>query len=494
MSSWGWDVNDDVAVLQKRHKQLEKQIKNAPDSAKHKVNKDQIDREINDKKLEYAQKQFDLEQMKLQWKAARDKFQYHLQQQKEEAKIKEKHYGHMNRAKTTLHSKLGGTKYRNPGEKRIQMENEIRQHRLDLQIGDHSNNEEKLLIRTIDEKKHELQLIQAYIENNGVKYQKDYEVTAKEFKGALDAFKQKVKKTDDASKERENLKKETEQLNEEKNEISEGIKELATQKQDTQKAYQQKVKDYEKNRREHSDITVAMAMKKNRRQKERETKEVKKKHEQHKAAEEVKKMKKREEELERQKATEGKRQKAIEAYNNMQKKLKAKNTSFAVARPTSGGAKKVATTSTRVDPHAVEKEICRSLIVLCESMVPTGRSKKKKKVRLVYRADSFVKFNQVGVKIPKYAKQLGDTIKALNKRIESYDEEIVEEVPAKEEASKEESSKEEVSKDEASKEEASKDEASKEVSTETEETEKTAEEEPETQKEEETTEPAENQI
>lgn len=473
MASWGWDVNDDMAVLQKRLKQLEKQTKNAPDAAKHKANKDKIEKQINEKKLEYAQKQFDLEQIKLLLKDARDKFQYHLQQQKDEAKIKEKHFGQLNKAKTTLNQKLGGTKITNPEEKKRQVIEEIRQFRLDLQIGHHTNNEEKMIIRTIEMKKQELEVIQAYIDNNGVQHQKEYDATYKEFSGVMATFKEKVKKTDDASKEREVLKKETERVNDEKNEISEEIKDLATQKQELQKAYQQKVKDYEKNRREHADITVAIAMKKNRRQKEKETKEVRKKQEQQKHAEEVKKMKEREEELERQKATEAKRQKAIEAYNNMQKKLKAKNTSLAVARPASGGAKKAATSSSRVDPHAAEKEICRSLIVLCESMVPTGKKgKKKKKVRLVYRADSFVKFNQVGVKIPKYAKQLGDTIKALNKRIESYDEEPVEEVPAEKEASKEEVSTEKES---------------------TEETETPAEEEADKQTEE-TAEPAENQI
>jgi len=435
MSSWSWDVNDDEKVLKKRHAELEKQIKNAPDATKHKVKKDNIDRQINEKKLEYAQKQFDLEQMKLQLKAARDKFQYHLQQQKEEAKVKDKHFQHLSSAKSTLNSKFSGSKIRDPDKQKKQVEDDIRDLHSELQFGDHRTNGEKMIIRTIEMKKQELEIIQGYIDNNVGQYQKEYEATAKNFSGVMATWKEKVKKTDDASKEREILKKETERVNEEKNEISEEIKELATSKQGTQKEYQKSVKGYEKNRRELGDITVAIAMKKNRRMKERvnerESKDIRKKQEQHKAAEEVKAEKKREEEMERQKATDVKRAKAIEAYNNMQKKLKAKNTSVVASRPSYGGAKKQAVSSNRVDPHAAEKEICRSLIVLCESMAPTGRKgKKKKKVRLVYRADSFVKFNQVGVKIPKYAKNLEGTIKALQDRIASYDEEPVPEEPA----------------------------------------------------------------
>lgn len=156
----------------------------------------------------------------------------------------------------------------------------------------------------------------------------------------------------------------------------------------------------------------------------------KKKQEQQKAFREEKEMKKQEEENKRKEATEVKRQKAIDAYNNMQKKLKARNvTSVVSSRPVvvSGGAKKAAVTSSNSrasDPHAADKEMCRSLIVLCDSMVPSRKGKKKKKVRLVYRADSFVKFNHVGVKIPKYAKDLPATITALNSRIASYDEEV----------------------------------------------------------------------
>ena len=43
-----------------------------------------------------------------------------------------------------------------------------------------------------------------------------------------------------------------------------------------------------------------------------------------------------------------------------------KVTSVVSAKP-SGGAKKAAVASSRSDPHAADKEMCRSLIVLCES-------------------------------------------------------------------------------------------------------------------------------
>jgi len=440
MASWDWDSNDDEKVLAKRHKELEKLIKNAPDAGKHKAKKDAIDRQINEKKLEYAQKQFDLEQMKLQLKAARDKFQYHLAQQKEEAKIKEKHFQHLSSAKSTLQSKFSGSKITDPEARKRQVEDDIRNLYTELQIGDHRTNGEKMIIRTIEMKKQELEVIQGYIDNNVGQYQKQYEETAKEFSGVMQTWKEKVKKTDDAGKEREILKKETERVNEEKNEISDEIKDLAKEKNDMQREFRKLLETYEKNRREHADITVAISMKKNQSRKERESKDIRKKQEQQKAAEEVKRQKLREEELERQKATERKRQKAIAAYNAMQKKLKIKGPTVS-SKPTGGAKKDPTLTTTKNDPHAAEKEICRSLIVLCESMVPMRKGKKKKKQRLVYRADSFVKFNQVGVKIPKYAKQISGTIEALKDRIKAYDEEPA---PVKEEATEaEEEPKEE---------------------------------------------------
>lgn len=450
MSSWDW-VNADASVQKKRHDELAKLIKNHPDPSQHRAKKDVIEKKINEKKLEYAQKQFHLEQMKIELKDARDKFQHHLGEQKQVAATKDIHYKELSGAKTQLNEKFSGRKITNPEGQKKEVENEIRALHIELQTGDHRTNGETKIIRTIEEKKQELELIKGYIANNVGQFQKEYESTAKKFSGVMQTWKEKVKNTDEAQKDRESIKKRLETLNEEKSLISEEIKEFASQKQEMRVAYQKSVKDYEKNRREHADITVAIATNKNRKVRERENKvttmDHKKKQEQQKAFREEKEMKKQEEENKRKEATEVKRQKAIDAYNNMQKKLKARNVTSVVSRPVvvSGGAKKAAVPSSNSrasDPHAADKEMCRSLIVLCDSMVPSRKGKKKKKVRLVYRADSFVKFNHVGVKIPKYAKDLPATITALNSRIASYDEEVptkeVEVVVEEEETPKEE--------------------------------------------------------
>jgi len=443
MASWDWDVTGDMKDLTKRQVQLAKLVKNAPDAAKNKVNRQNIDKQINEKKLEYAQKQFDLEQMKLRLKAARDKFRHHLEEQKREAQVKEEHYKNLSSAKSTLNEKFSGRKIRDPKAQKAEVEKEIRMLQTELKTGDHRTNGETKIIRTIEEKRQELEIIKEYIDNNVVEFQQVYETTAKEFSGVMQTWKEKVKKTDDAQKDREKLKKEHDQVNEDKNLISEGIKELATEKQQLRETFQKSVKAYEKNRREHADITVAIAMNKNKSkyesQREKDNKDHKQKQMKQQAVAEIKKKEKEEMEQRRMEATEMKRKKAIEAYNNMQKKLKARNVTSVVSARPSGGAKKVAVASNRSDPHASDKEMCRGLIVLCESMVPSRKGKKKKKTRLVYRADSFVKFNQVGVKIPKYGKDLPETIKALNSRIVSYDEEVpTEEAPMKEETQKEE--------------------------------------------------------
>merc|ERR1712073_125136 len=140
------------------------------------------------------------------------------------------------------------------------------------------------------------------------------------------------------------------------------------------------------------------------------------------------------EKAEKERLIQEKRQKAVEAYNRMQAKLKE-----SAIKPSADFS--TASTTTQVmknDPFQVKKDVCRSLIVLCESMRPPARKNKRKKKnsRLVYRADSFAKFNQVGIKIPKYSKQLDETIEALRNKILSYDKKATDE-PAKVEETEE---------------------------------------------------------
>jgi hypothetical protein len=52
MAAWDWDVTSDLKDLTKRHAQLEKLVKNAPDAAKNKAKRQNLDRQINEKKLE----------------------------------------------------------------------------------------------------------------------------------------------------------------------------------------------------------------------------------------------------------------------------------------------------------------------------------------------------------------------------------------------------------------------------------------------------------
>jgi len=293
MASWDWDVTGDMKDLTKRQVQLAKLVKNAPDAAKNKVNRQNIDKQINEKKLEYAQKQFDLEQMKLRLKAARDKFRHHLEEQKREAQVKEEHYKNLSSAKSTLNEKFSGRKIRDPKAQKTEVEKEIRMLQTELKTGDHRTNGETKIIRTIEEKRQELEIIKEYIDNNVVEFQQVYETTAKEFSGVMQTWKEKVKKTDDAQKDREKLKKEHDQVNEDKNLISEGIKELATEKQQLRETFQKSVKAYEKNRREHADITVAIAMNKNKSkyesQREKDNKDHKQKQMKQQAVAEIKK-------------------------------------------------------------------------------------------------------------------------------------------------------------------------------------------------------------
>lgn len=400
-----------------------------------KPKKQNLERQINDKKLASAQKQFDLENKKNELKQARERFQQVLGVQQKAQELLKAHKDKKDAAKTDLNVKFSGRKIRDPAVRRREVEAEIRELRLELQTGSQNQRGETRLIRQIKALELELENIKKYIENNVQDVFNTFEEHAEKFNEVFKDFSQKRQRTDNASADRKRLKEETDAIDKEKQEISKEIIELAQNKKDLQSEYQRQCRKYEDAVKEATALHQLITHKENRTKQNKNKsaiqKRVAKEAEKRQQEEEQKKAAEEKILAEKRAVSDRKRQKAIEAYNAMQQKLKSRTVTTSAARSVSGSAKKAALVK---DPHAAEKDLCRNLIVLCESMVPPARKKKKKNVRLVYRADSFAKFNQVGVKIPKYSKQLAETIKALEQRIVDYDAEPeAEEVTEKEE-------------------------------------------------------------
>jgi len=419
-----WNSTWNVKDLKSHRSKLQKETKKAPDEKAHKATKQQLERQINDRKLASAQKQFELESKKNELKQARERFQEVLGVQQDAQKVLKEHKEHKDKAKSQLSEKFSGRKIRDPTVRRREVIQEIRDLRLELQTGNQNQRGETRLIRLIKEREAELEKIKVYIENNVQAVFNTYEEHAKNFNEVFQDFSEKRQKTDDASSDRKRLKLETDRITEEKKAISDEIIELAKKKKELQSKFQRDCRRYEDAMKELTALHQLITHKENQtthaRNNAAHQKKVAKEAEDRQRKEQEIRAKEEEKLAEKKALSAKKRQKAIEAYNAMQAKLKARTVSTTV-QSVSGSAKSPATVVS--DPHAAEKDLCRNLIVLCESMVPPARKKKKKNVRLVYRADSFAKFNQVGVKIPKYSKQLAETITALKQRIVDYDAE-----------------------------------------------------------------------
>jgi len=164
--------------------------------------------------------------------------------------------------------------------------------------------------------------------------------------------------------------------------------------------------------------------------------------EEKRAVEEAKKQARRDE-------MEARKQAAIEAH----KRAKAQYGGSTGPGPGhwgfSSGTKRAATVSSEeVEPvvagrFAEEKQICRQLVTLCQSLKPAenaqGGGKKKKRRRknkkVTFTTHQFTHFSQIGVSPPAKTNALDETIKALEAKIEEYDnmpEEEAEETPVAE--------------------------------------------------------------
>jgi len=91
------------------------------------------------------------------------------------------------------------------------------------------------------------------------------------------------------------------------------------------------------------------------------------------------------------------------------------------------------TVETPDDPNKEQKQICESLIMLCEKMLPKShnqddspkKKKRRKKKKLKFDYSNFLKFSKVSIGVPSFQTDLEGCIQDLKDKIKSFSEENV---------------------------------------------------------------------
>lgn len=447
MANYQWQQKRfSLKELQKKLKGLDADLRKEKPMTRDEFNRERknIQTKINLKKLEAAQISCQIEDLRIEKESLQKIVEMKTgisRQHQEELKTRRDALKEAQQAKNQVYS---GGKIRNPKEKMQQVRLEIQQLRNQLQFGSISSSDERRTIRDIAAKEEEANLIKEYIESNADTLWESCDAARDKTIKTESEFEKARQDTGKAVQDRNAVRDRINELDKAQKDLSEEIKALSETKVKLDEDFRKKNRKRENLLKEKRGLEIEISARKSedlrtqatqedlsreeeRREKEKQTAD-------RKAAE----LRRQAEQaaVEKEERTRKRREKAMAAYAAMQMKVKAKATKpvAKVTSPSSGAPTPVVMAN---DPHRAEKALCESLIILCESKKPAGRKgrKKKKGVRISYRADYFAKFNQVGVKIPKYSKDLDDTIQALRERIQSYDEEEdePEEVTAQEE-------------------------------------------------------------
>lgn len=434
MAQYTWRESAmDMRELVKYQEKLQKKTAKKPDRDAYTNKRDAIQQARFNKQLEAAQVQSQMNGFKAK--------------KKELQVIVDEHFSTLNQANSQFRERktearsikdeknkiFDGAKIRNPHDKLKEVRQNIMEMKYKLQAETLHHRMETKIIRDIREEEELEESIQAYINSDAAKLWSNYDQKKDEVRkeeGKLNAIR---KDTESAVKQRDAVIEDIQELETLHKSIAEDIKQLSVDMQELNSNHINSQKDYSRAMAEKAALEAEIDTRnrdnkrqkglrrsrlevEQRVQKEEEKKRLEKEKKEEAEAQELKKKRER---------CELKRQKAMAAYQQMQNKVKKEAKPVAVVTTSD---KKTPTKVKKGDPHRQEKALCHSLIVLCESMKPKKSSRKKrKKTRLVYRADAFSKFNQVGVKLPKNAGDIDGTIEALQAKIRSYDEEVVEE-------------------------------------------------------------------
>lgn len=436
----------------------QKKRKEAPRYQDYEQQRDQKQKEISELKLEAAEKKWILSRVHDQISNVRRKLDSHkaehLTRYKDELdKLQKQH----NDSRKDLNSTHNGRRIYDPEKVVSELQDEIQGLRLHLRTGDVNHTMEVKIIRQIKEKEKEKAQVEEYIEKNIPELQRTTDDTRKQ----LDAYKkdnEEVRATQrQLSEELKEKLNERQELKDEIKEIQHKLSDLVANKGQIDRQFEKDKGSYLEWKRELDDIKNSLASKRDtssrnsplREKNNKESRnasssrkpEARAPKEDPRAAQKLKaELEKKAEDDRLRKEAEDRRKKAIKEYEKMQEQFERAN---AVHRSQNGGAQpekqqvieeeEEEEVNPQEDSYAAQKQMCHNLIRLCESLKPKdtpdqspkrkkkGRRRKKRNAKVTISGEHFSNFSSVGVKSPSNVRQLDATIRALQERIEAYD-------------------------------------------------------------------------
>lgn len=360
-------------------------------------------------------------------------------------------------ARNSLQTSYSGRQFNNPEQQKQNLQSQIRKARHDVNFGTLTRTEENQKNREIQRMQQELEEVELYIQSDvgsqvDAMRQKrgDKDKQFQSFNVLKEQRDVKVNEIKELQRQRTELQESKDAMNEELAGKISSRNGLARRFDENSQLWNSLTRDIAnleaqlKSAKNQAEVEKRNKIEDDRKEQQNETDRKRREAaEEKRAAEEAKKQARRDE-------MEARKQAAIEAH----KRAKAQYGGSTGPGPgqwgSSSGTKRAATTvsSEEAEPvtagrFAEEKQICRQLVTLCQSLKPAenaqGGGKKKKRRRknkkVTFTTHQFTHFSQIGVSPPAKTNALDETIKALEAKIEEYDnmpEEEAEETPVAE--------------------------------------------------------------
>lgn len=358
-------------------------------------------------------------------------------------------------ARTSLQTSYTGRQFNNPEQQKQNLLNQMRKARHDVNFGTLSRTEENQKNRDIQKMEQELAEVEQYIQSDvGSQVQAMREKRAGK-DAQFQSFNVLKEQRDVKVNEIKELQNQRSELQEARDRMSKELEAKIGSRNGLAKRYDENSQLWNALTRDVANLEAQLSSSKRQAEVEKQNKiEDDRKEQQDKtdrirreaaeekrAVEEAKKQARRDE-------MEARKQAAIAAHKAARAQYGGSSGPGPGHWGSSSGSKRAAVVSQEPveevaeDQFAGEKQVCRQLVTLCQSLKPKdtqqggGKKKKRrrKKKKIIFSTHQFTLFSQVGVSPPANSNALDETIKALEAKIEEYDNmpEETEETPAAE--------------------------------------------------------------
>lgn len=424
--------NQSLAQLKKALKQAQSKKIKKPSPADADQTKQNIQEKINQLKLQSAELKWTLDKMnqtvqdhRQRQNEAKAEFE-NSRSQLDELKAQQK------QATNKLKTKFSGRRIKNPEKQLRDTKSELASLKGSLITDSLSNSEEKAVIKEIKKQEEYLRVVQKYLDDGGDDLFKERDSK----RGAVDKYMEShnsvFESFDEIRQEMNNLFASLDENREQQKEIKEKIGELQTQKSQVDEKYRNQMKAYRDHTRKLNDLRQAIAEKEMLETESRENQaheanrqksnDAKNKRE----AQKVEQAEQKKADAEKRQVDLAERRRLAEAeWERVQAEQKRLS-----ARQSQEPEEVVETIQkeNKPDPHREEKQMCRQLINMCQTMKKNfspGKKKKKSlkklnKMRLTHKPSVFSNFATAGVAVPTKYGDLDSCIEALQEKIESF--------------------------------------------------------------------------